>query len=120
MAGRQAGNAHHMHIVFNGHFGRFLRRLKHRADVHIKTDVRIRRGHHLDAPVMTVLSHLGYQKSRAASCLLQKRLGPFSEGIDDFAVSVFRGISAGDDPGRGNIAAEYFFHGVGDFAHGRS
>jgi len=74
----QTGDTHHMHIVFNGHLGCFFRRLKHRADIHVKTDIGISRGHHFDAAIMAVLTHFGHQLSGTTAGFLEKSLGPFS------------------------------------------
>src|SRR5690554_885856 len=54
---RQRRNPEYMHIVFNSLFGGFLRRLKQRADIHIKTDVGECGGDHFCPPVMAVLTH---------------------------------------------------------------
>jgi len=89
VARRETGHTHHVDVVFNGHFGRLFRRLEHRTDVHIKADIRIGRGHHLDPPVMAVLPHFGHQLAGAAAVLFQEFLRPRPKRPDHLVVSVF-------------------------------
>ena len=82
MPGGQAGDAHQMHIIFNGHFGGFFRGLEHGADIHIKAKIRICRCHHFDPAVMAVLAHFGQQDPRPSAFLVGKILAAFSKGFD--------------------------------------
>ena len=79
MTGGQTGSADDMHVVLDGHFGGLFRGLEHRADIHVKTDIRVGRGHYLDAPVVAILTHLGDELPRTpagpgeeVACLFSK------------------------------------------------
>lgn len=59
MAGSQARDAQHMHIIFHSLAGRFGRGLEKRTDIHIKSDIGIPRRNHFGSTVVPVLSQLG-------------------------------------------------------------
>src|SRR5690606_40442493 len=64
---RQRRNPEYMHVVFDGLFGSFLRSLKQRADIHIKTDVGKRRGDNFCTPVVAVLTYFCNHYSRLSA-----------------------------------------------------
>ena len=83
-----------MNVVFNGHPGRFYRCLKHGTDIDVKSEIGKSGCNHLDAAIMTVLSHFGYQHPRPSALFFQKVVRAFSDGGNDFTVSKFGGIYA--------------------------
>ena len=72
MPGSKTGSPNHMDIIFNSHFGRFFRRLEHRTDIHVKTEIGIGAGDHLEAAVMSVLAHFGDQQPRASALFFKE------------------------------------------------
>ena len=72
MPSRLRRHTDNMHIIFNRLLRRLFRRLEHRPHIHIKAQVGKGRGNHLGTAVMTILTHLYHQHSRAAAMVFRK------------------------------------------------
>src|SRR3546814_9123395 len=69
VAGRLAGDADDVDVVFDRLAGGFLRGLEQRADVDVEADVGEGGGDHLGAAIVAVLAQLHHQHARAAALL---------------------------------------------------
>src|SRR3546814_6968845 len=76
VAGRLAGDADDVDVVFDRLAGGFLRGLEKRADVDVAADVGEGGGAHLGAAIVAVLAQLPPQHARAAALLAPESLDP--------------------------------------------
>src|SRR3546814_18082655 len=76
VAGRLAGDADDVDVVFDRLAGGFLRGLEQRADVDVEADVGEGGGDHLGAAIVAVLAPLAHQRARAAAPLAREHLDP--------------------------------------------
>ena len=122
MACGQRGDAHGVHVVFNGLAGALFRGLKERAHVYVKSQVGKGGGHHFGAAVVAVLAELADHHAGAAALGVGEG---GNVGLED--VPVFHGVALRSVVGGGvhtadlvrvgAVAAEGFFQRIAHLAH---
>src|SRR6185369_4549624 len=96
----------------------FGRRLEERADVDVEAEIGEGGGNDLGAAVVAVLAHLGDEHARTAAFVAGEGFDLFADAGEAFIAFVGRGVNAADRMHFGLVAAENFFHRVGNFADG--
>ena len=122
MACGQRGDAHGVHVVFNGLAGALFGGLKERAHVHVKSQVSKGGGHHFGAAVVAVLAELADHHAGAAALGVGEGGNVGLEGVPIFHGVALRsvvggGVHAADLVRVGAVAAEGLFQRIADLAH---
>ncbi len=99
-----------MHVIVDGVTRRFLRRLKQRAHIHVKTDIGKGRGDHLGAAVVAVLAHLDHQHARPAAFFAGEILDLLLNRGEIGVALIGRAIHPAERAHLGLVAAKCLFH----------
>ena len=110
MAGGQRAGADDMDIVLDRVASRFGGRPKEGPDIDIESEVCKGRGNHFYPPVMTVLSHLGYEHPRSTPKFCLKFFRTFAYRFKYFIAGVFISIYTGNTLRCGHISVENLLH----------